>query len=399
MLGGPFEGAFWTRLVMQLATGEAAARHAVLALGLLYQDFEPEWRDRDGGEVALRHYNQALRLVFTTKGPEPGVVLLLSVVFTCIEFLRGNVPAAINHCRHGILLAGTGRCEGDVAALLRHLSIFPFFFDATLAEGGFPLLLLEEERRGAGFVDVTCAAREMDALMGRAVRLVRSLDGYRLGFEEDVRPGVLDTRVALLQDLKEWSGAFEMLRGKESEADTACRHLEMRWLVCWIWTKIAPHREETASDKFYGEFQRIVELARAEPEQRSTKFTFCMGTSTLLHFVVIKCRYLGLRLEALGMLKSMGSRRESIWDAASMYAIGKCIIKREHGKAEACELEGIGDLPQDEDRIKDSYVEDEVFEERDEKGESMLRRRICFFVQDGEAIRRESEWVCCRISA
>ncbi|KAG9254833.1 C6 zinc finger domain-containing protein [Emericellopsis atlantica] len=390
-LGGRLDSTFWTTPVMQLAMSEAAAMHGMLAISMLHEGFEPSWKEgSNDDQAALMHYSHALRLIATERNTS--VVLILSILFTCIEFLRGNTEAAITHCRHGIILSNApGSRDTAVSAVLRHLSVFPYFF----ASGEFPV----PATNAPAVRDVSTAALAMDELVGRAIRLVRSMDGYRLGLEGATIPiDVWHTQRALLRDLASWRKAFEALTERSKKQESAgCALLLMRFLVCWIWTSIAPYREETASDTFQDEFAQIVELARHGPqdERQERKFTFGMGVSPLLHFVIIKCRHLSIRLAALESVRTMGRRRESLWDSVTMYAIGKCIIEREHGivVTQGMTAPGGERLPDDESRIRDSYLEDEVLEERDNQGNVLLRRKMFLFVRDGEAISRTSSWI------
>jgi hypothetical protein len=148
-------------------------------------------------------------------------------------------------------------------------------------------------------------------------------------------------------------------------------------------------------DAYRDQFERIVELAREDAASRRLSgtgkppiFKFEMGLSPLLHFVVIKCRFLRLRLEALALLSALACARESLWDAALMHGIGTCIIEREHGIKIPARLveDGFehvsldGPPPCDSRRIRDSYLEDEMQLHVDCNGSRMTRRRIVLFV-------------------
>ncbi|KAJ4116181.1 hypothetical protein NW768_011154 [Fusarium equiseti] len=274
--------------------------------------------------------------------------------------------------------------------MLRHLSVFPYFFSA----GHVPLPA--NGPYNGQFEDTSAAAFEMDGLMGRAIRLVRSLDAYRLG--ADAKPVSGDTwkaREALLRDLGTWKTSFEALSRCAGEAGNCRSLLLMRHLVCWIWVSIAPEREETASDGFGEEFAQIVRLANRHSEDLSRpKFTFDMGMAPLLHFVVIKCRHLQIRLNALESIRRMGNARESLWDTATMYAIGRCLIEKEHGILAKVGMSAMDSkLPIDDSRVRDSYVEDGVLEHVGKHGEVVLRRKMYLFVREGPVIVREARWL------
>lgn len=279
--------------------------------------------------------------------------------------------------------------------VLRQLSPVPYFFSSG---GDFPVLeMVDREGR---FGTVSQASEAMDELMAEAIRLVRSLDGYRLGVEDAAAmpAGAQDTQLAMVRKLASWKTAFEELANRVDVTRSTHALLLMRFRVCWIWSCIALRRDETASDLFQADFAHIVELAGSvapgEGPEAGTNFLFGMGMSPLLHFVVIKCRHLPTRLEALEMLRKMGMRRESLWDAATMYRIGEVLIKREHGFPVVPGMKlGAWELPADDKRVRDSYMEDEVFVERDHMGKEVLRRRIYLFVRQGKAIVREADWI------
>jgi hypothetical protein len=390
-LGGELDSSFWTSHVMRLAMTEDAAMQGMLAISLLYEGFQPSWKRQNDNEVALKHYNQALRMV-ASRELGTAAVLVMSILFTCIEFLRGNEAAAVTHCRHGTLVSHLpGDRDDEVIAVLRQLSAFPYFFSS----GDFPVL--EAVHQPGQFESVSQASHAMHELMGQGIRLVRSLDGYRLDFEDaTMPPDARQTQLTMLKNLTLWKTAFEDLGNRVKINSSSHALLMMRFRVCWIWSCIALRRDETASDAFQADFSQIAELAGNVPIAglKTGNFSFGMGMSPLLHFVVIKCRHLPTRLKALEILRKMGRRRESLWDAATMCRIGEVMIEREHGFSVAPGMEvPEWDFPEDEKRVRDSYMEDEVFVEREDMGNEVLRRRIHLFVCDGKAIVKQPDWI------
>lgn len=399
-LASPLGTAFWTRLVLQLAIQEPATRHAVLAISSFYERFDPfAYSPRPSeDDVGLRHYNQALGQVAMSKHLGADTVVFISVLFTCIEFLRGDVIAAIQHCRHGIhILKSMDHDSPDVSAIFHHLSIFPYFFGATLSDFPIP----QTRKHVTSNIDnIAQAAEILDCLMSSSVRLVRAFDPFRLSAVDvtEMPPSLISTQEELCQDLDSWRTGFSILKDQvESSAESRIllRNLEMRWLVCNIWVHIASCPDEMGCDAYRDQFERIVELAREDAASRKlcktgkpTVFKFEMGLSPLLHFVVIKCRFLRLRLEALALLSTLACARESLWDASLMYGIGHCIIEREHGIKLPARLVEHGfehvrlddPPPCDRRRIRDSYLEDEMQLHVDYDGSSMTRRRIVLFV-------------------
>ncbi|KAI1111599.1 hypothetical protein F5Y14DRAFT_304690 [Nemania sp. NC0429] len=405
-LASPLAGSFWARPVFQLAMQEPAVRNAVLAISWLYEMFDPlshSSSSPDQHGPAIRYYNKALGQVATSTHFNTDTVLLICILFTCIEFLRGNAIAAIEHCRHGIhILRSTSRSSPDIAIIFRHLSIFPFFFGATPSD--FPPLP-SPEYSSQHIRTPLQAAESLDCLMSRSVRLLRTFDPYRLGILDMTEVPYSLTRMKndLCQGLETWYRDFtsfvrEIANEPKDENQALLRSLEMRWLVCKIWVHIASFRDETCCDAYQDQFERIVTLARQEATSRTlseiTKpkvFQFEMGLSPLLHFVVLKCRFLPLRLEALALTRTLGYARESLWDAALMYAIGSRVIEREHGinlspGEDECEFQPSHleyALPSDNQRITDMCLEDETQVHPNFGDSMMIRQRISFFVRHG----------------
>lgn len=415
-LASPLTGSFWARPVFQLAMQESAVRHAVLAISWLYERFDPlsySSSSPDQHGPAIRHYNKALGQVATSTHFDADTVLLISVLFTCIEFLSGNAMAAIDHCRHGIhILKSMRRASPDISLIFRHLSIFPFFFGATASD--FPLLPSPEY--SSQHIDtLPQAAATLDCLMSRSVRFLRAFDSYRLGTVEMAElPCSLTTMENdLCQGLERWHRDFANFipdTEPSNENRALLRSLKMRWLVCDIWIRIASSRDETCCDAYQDQFECIVALAREETTSRTlpgtskpSVFKFEMGLAPLLHFVVLKCRFLPLRLEALALTRTLGCARESLWDAVLMYAIGSRIIEWEHGielsprlsegELQHTHLEHV--LPGDNQRIRDMYLEEEIQVHVNYGGAKVTRRRIAFFVRrDAEAqVKIARDWI------
>lgn len=182
-LSGQMDPYFWTHLVMQFSTFEPSVRHSVVAISSLYEQmhFSPASKnDLANDRLALRHYNAAIRQLKLMNN-EP-LVLLVCVLFICIEFLLGNREAAIQHCKHGVFIlknveASYPWTREHLSPIFRRLTLFPFFF--ALDNTSFPKLDLDNQipRSFASFLD---AQYFIDGIITRTVRLVRWGDDYRL---------------------------------------------------------------------------------------------------------------------------------------------------------------------------------------------------------------------------
>ncbi|KAK8042838.1 hypothetical protein PG994_013321 [Apiospora phragmitis] len=363
---------------------EGPARYAALAISLLYESSSDELSGSstpDRQRAAVVYYNKALRHA-ATEHIDTDMLLYLSILFTCVEFLRHNARAAIGHCRHAmqILKVSNNSIPTELSSIFRHLSVYPFFFGPNPAD--FPDLPLDNLPYH-GFKTIHDALEAMDSLLARTARLIRELEPRRqcpLG-EYMPPPALLVKWQSLCRDLDTWYSGLSAFRKQRSSEVAAAGHveltlhrlLEMRWLVCDIWvdTRLSP--DEMVYDSCRSQFERILALAREEADFRESlgasitnAFKFEVALAPLLHFAVMKCRFLRLRLEMLGLFKKVSCQREGLWELKQMEAISRGIIGREHGIETAFQsidslLEDLTDepaIPSKEQRVADWYMRD-----------------------------------------
>ncbi|KKP05745.1 C6 zinc finger protein [Trichoderma harzianum] len=490
-LDGPLRGSFWTHTVPRVYLQEVAVREATLAVSLLYEyhriEWEQQWENRSYAAAqspssvsmstshrhygaAIRRYNSAIKHLVASRTMSVETVLIACVVFICIEFLTGQGDVAIRHVTHGLTLLNnptlaSSKTELSVslASFFCHLGIFPFFFSEPIPNipdmpspfdiGRIPV--------GSSFVSETEAQAALDLLLCRSARLVRMTVGHK--FNTKPKPDFLldlGTLIAqqkkLQDDLALWWYAFSAMPlrltyERKMKVHTHAHDddndeeffalLEVRWLVAQIWSSTCLTANETEYDAHFGRFQRIIHLAKRAKMEMKTRarttsslvepsrgiFSFTMGFGPLIHFVVLKCRYLPLRLEALALQSAIACLRESMWDCATMSAIGTRIVEMEHGikldavaavdspssfssssttwtSASVAEIPvPIGDgpslnsLPSDGMRILDYSLEDVERIRIPSWGEDEVRRKITLLVKTKTgAIEARQDWVLIR---
>ncbi|KAJ5095961.1 4'-phosphopantetheinyl transferase [Penicillium alfredii] len=369
VLSGPLGRSFWTGLVNQAAHQEPAARHAAVAISALYEQFgQGAWESvapyRDG--FAIQHYNRAIKSVINLQEPKSGQldsVIIVCVLFDCIEFLRGNTEAAVQHYRYGIRLLNSTCRNTELLAIFRHLSIFPLFFVSDLST--LPPLSAAGCPSPAGpFRSLAQAQESMDWLTCQGLKLAR----------ERNRQSLVQVQKQIDRSLNAWSSAMAKFKAEQDSAvvkGALYRMLEVRWLLCKMWVNACTDQNETTYDKYMDNFERIVEISQQVQSSASDgssppRFAFEMGFAPLLYFVVIKCRNLSLRLKALSLMKTISCPREMLWDSDVMTRIGLQIIEKEHGIkltpgriAELKRTDKYAPLPPEDCRIRDSVPEEE----------------------------------------
>ncbi|GKU19608.1 unnamed protein product [Fusarium langsethiae] len=330
-LSGPFDGSFWTYFVARMTHAEPAARHCVLAISQLFEDFEYSRPSAD--RFAIVHYNTAINLLVHGTPPSTDTVLLL-----------------LNAAGHNSRLAGT----------YNQISVFPTFFVED--DMGRPANKIGE---CPVYSSTSEAQYALDNLVLRSLGVIRPGNPYRLEKMPQKPPQELfDTQREIQKDVGAWEKAFNRLqltRPVADREDTASLALMMRVCLSKIWLNECLKQDETCFDDYKDEFVQILAWMRKAADiletrrKKPTRFTFETGFSPMIHFMIYKCRYLSLRLEALSLLERLSSERESLWDGSLIYTLSRLIIEVEHGIDLSGSFEVNDDaltLPPDSKRIR-----------------------------------------------
>ncbi|CAJ2504719.1 Uu.00g121130.m01.CDS01 [Anthostomella pinea] len=397
-MAGPMDPYFWTHLVMQFSSFEPAVRHSVVALSALYEQVirrpASDQQELDYS-VVLRHYNSAIRELKTASEP---LVLMVCVLFTCIDFLRGEREAAIEHVKHGVfILEGVeDSCswiKEYLSPIFRRLSIFPFFFTVNTDSFAKPIGLHDEIP--AAFGTFSEAQYFVDGIISRTIRLVRYGDSYRLGdlAGSPVPDELLAEQERIRVTLDQWRLRFASLEPKLHDPGTSevmtCSIL-MRYEVARSWLEMAFNHTEAGYDSFLNRFRWMVhEAERLEAAgycKDTTTFSFEMGFLPLLYYVVMRCRCLETRVRALSLMKKLGSPQENLFELVTMHAAGKRFIEIEHGALldEAGDLVGEAlcpGLPADEMRIRDVTTHQKPVVQTAANGEQVTGRMVGFYMR------------------
>lgn len=443
VLAGPLDPYFWTHLVMQFSHFEPAVRHSLVAISALYDQPTSLLTNRPklaDNAFALHHYNAAIRELRTMCN-EP-LVLLVCVLFTCIEVLQGDAAAAAAHCRHGtVILAQVQKAypwaRQYLAPIFRRFNVMPFFF----GQPRFPKMTELDDPIPTRFHDLADAQLHLDGIVNRGIHLLRYGMIERASVADytslPIPQGIIDEQLDLMRRLIQWHTSFAPLhraKAAGSRTDmTTCAHMLFMADSAQIWVETTLKDDEMMHDEYLPVFQRL--LARAasvdhlllshntgaeagdasdndsgsrsdsgssggdgrrvsQDEDLSLaaterpKFTFEMGFMPGLYYVILKCRCLRTRLRALTLLRTASTARESLWSAAVHYTSGKRAIELEHqielGDDElpltALTPEEWDYRPPDERRIRstDSATDLSIRTDTD-TGQTIYERRVVFY--------------------
>ncbi|KAF2971618.1 hypothetical protein GQX73_g1970 [Xylaria multiplex] len=350
---------------------EPAVRHSVIAVSSLYEQVH---RHRDvalllpNDNLTLSHYNAAIQHLKAMKNES--LVLLVCILFVCIEFLRGNRAAATEHTQHGISILKKVEenfpwAKEHLSPIFRRLSVFPFFF--AVVDRPQPNLFCLDDTIPS-FYTVSDAQFYLDGILGRTVRLIRRGDVYRLGCmrQKTASPDLIAEQDLTRTLLNKWHSYFAQLESKTPRPMLARIHrcnIFIRYQICRVWVETPFESRQTVYDEYLDTFRSIISSATTvESVDHYTKpvqFTFEMGFIPLLYFVAMKCRCLETRLRALSLMRRLGAARENLWDMVTMFTSAKRIIEIEHGAVLTDDGKLSGEpfcpgLPLDEMRIQDA---------------------------------------------
>ncbi|KAI0534442.1 hypothetical protein GGR58DRAFT_59287 [Xylaria digitata] len=371
VLSGPLDSYFWTHLILQFSQMEPAVRHSVIAVSSLYEQVH---RHRDvssllpDDNLILSHYNAAIQHLKVMKNES--LVLLVCILFVCIEFLRGNRAAATEHSQHGISILKRVEeafpwAKEHLSPIFRRLGVFPFFF--AVVDRPQPNLLCLDDTISS-FSTASDAQFYLDGILGRTVRLIRRGDVYRLGCmrNKPVSPDLIAEQDLTRTLLDKWHSSFVQLESEVPRSMLVPVHrcnMFIRYQICRVWVETPFESRQTIYDEYIGIFRSMVDSATtmgsSDYYAKPVKFTFEMGFIPLLYFAAMKCRCLETRLRALSLMRRLGAARENLWEMVTMFASAKRIIEIEHGAVLTDDGQLSGEpscsgLPPDEMRIQDA---------------------------------------------
>ncbi|KAK1691132.1 hypothetical protein BDP55DRAFT_543358 [Colletotrichum godetiae] len=387
ILDGQFDSEFWRKLVPQLSHSEPSIRHAVSAVSAVYRDVESSLRHPSGfvkaNPEAQREWKLALKSLSTRIQTNPNsnlVPLVCCLLFTCIEFLRGDADLSMLHIHNGFnILAPLRPNSGatpetgprppcnDLKVIEDH--IFPMFSRlgilSCLAGRFTPPVYLHIVEDDAPHKDFEDARRRIFATADTCIRFISSVtpkaDTLLVGIDDLVEQAKLQTR------LEAWRTQFDDLlkrlqaAGNPANPD-AVNILLVNYKVVYIWTRVCTTSQETDTDVYRSDFDELVTYAEQVIKPGKEKaapqlLSFDVQLLAPLFYAALKCRHSSIRRRALELLR-LAPRREGLWNAHHAYLTAKRIIELEEQflgedgalPDEASRLFGLP-LPDDQSRV------------------------------------------------
>jgi hypothetical protein len=385
-LDGQFDSEFWSKLVLQLSHSEPSIRHAVSATSVIYQDVESSLRHPAGyvnaNPEARKEWNTAVKSLSARIQAHPNsslVPLVCCLVFTCIEFLRGNVESSMLHVQSGFsILAALRRNSDSASDLGSNLSphdlkaiedhIIPMFSRlsvlCSLAGRITPPIYAHSAKEDSPQENLTDCRRRLYEISNTCLRFIGEASLKAAKFQIDVDD--LAEQIKLQKRLDAWCDQLDELlermqtAGKPVKQD-ALKILLVHYKVINIWMRVCVTAGETATDSYHADFEELVNHAEqiAKPGggmETPQTLSFELHILGPLYYTALKCRNPVTRRRALEMLQ-LAPRREALWNAHHAYVTAKRVIELEerhlNGQElpdEALRLHGLP-LPDDGSRI------------------------------------------------
>lgn len=351
-----FDTDFWYNLVLQVSEEEPIVRHALLALSALYEAGEtsqllnhPSSNDRYNTlmRFAIYHHNNAISTLLRrigTDGPLLEVLIMTCLIFTWIEFVRDNVDDSLRHLHSGLRILCEQRQLIGSRVVIEHMAkiVGRVLIQATLHRSSsieFDYYATVGHNPVAGTLSFTTlreARCDIDGKISSALHFLRRIEGA--GFAElrhkccafpDL-PCLKCMHQTHIHEFDQWKVAFESLRDRlninalTADALQALHQLELSYLLISNTFDTLFATTPMVFDKYNDVYGRILYLSRwilqHQVLRRSTSlftFPFGNGVQGALLNIVLRCRHLPIRREAVHLLQ-LCPDNEGIWQRTSL---------------------------------------------------------------------------------
>jgi hypothetical protein len=354
-ISGYFDTNFWDNLVLQVSDREPAVRHAILALSSLYEAGEmsqllqyPSSNDRYNYlmRFAIYEYTKAISTLFSKTngdGPPLEVILMSCLIFTWLEFLRDNVDNALTHLQSGLRIlseqqqpATSRKVVKQVAHILGRVLIQATLHGSSSVEFDYHATMgYSPGPRSLNFTTLREARCDIDDKINSVLRFLRRIENVGIAQLHHGCPDLPSLKCmyqAHIYNLAQWKGAFQNLRDRldintlTPDALQALHQLELCYLLISNTLDTLFTTTPMIFDKYNDVYSRMVYLGRRILQNQilrrsASLFTLPFDNSVqgALFYIVLRCRYLPVRREAVQLLQ-LCPDYEGIWQRASLVA-------------------------------------------------------------------------------
>lgn len=362
-LSGWLEESFWKRTVLQLSQRQPAIRHALIAVSSAYEQAQANTGSSQPTDSAsiLRHYNKSIHhLCQQNLGTPQSVLIYLStcLLFTCLEFIRGDSRTAMSHVVSGLNILHTfeknfdhtpNHLQPDIQII--HDDLAPIFcrlsiFSNIIGEVTPTIHLKSTDVDDFTSFDSLSEARDgLTDLMNDGIRFVWSITPTKytgiISTAEIIQQVRLELRAA------KWWQRFSLTRSKlrdQASSDASqlsnlaegLAILEAHFYMVQSFMAVLTASNECAWDPLFPEFDKMVSLAGYVISKRNDRcrnhpdeaFTFEAELVSPLYLTALKCRHPRIRRQAIVLMEEL-CRREGMLDSRRAGRVARAIIKIE----------------------------------------------------------------------
>lgn len=371
----------WTRLVPQLSEAEPTIRTAMCALSSFHElcekdSFDKMFAKKTGEDgAALQLYNKAIGQVRAriSTGPTSKTVALVScLLFTCLEFVRGDRDTALTHLKSGMNILKLQSRDADspldentsdeiVAPVFSRLSLLSTIYGQPRDKRYIDLLTINEPPMPPRFTSLEQARNSMinitNAVMSVAYYMDLSL------FSSQVEADA--ARLSVVESIEYWLNAFQPFLDRKDTDYKAATLLKSTIILDRIWvSRFAGRKDECAFDDYIDDFREVVEgmetvIEGMQDTRANNKpvpsFTIDTGMISTLYFTANKCRDRLLRRRAIELMKQC-PRREGLFDSLELCRVSEFVVEVEE--------KGLPPLPYRTMPLEECRVGDYVIENR-----------------------------------
>lgn len=383
-LSGFFPSDFWTRFLPQLSHRYPTIRHAVSAVGAVYEkQLLPATSDSTNVEqFTLQQYNKAIQSILGQMSAPQTVgidlVLVTCLLFVCLETLRSKNSRALDHIQSGVQILAArlkekkitinNEFDRELLNTFGRLNIQTCLF----GRGIQPLdinpekstLAMSEE--GLTFDNISQAREALTSLQCRALVFIRSV-GSRSGITyDDVYAQQIKEQQAFEAEHYTWRAAFDRLRKRSSKTTgisdpRAPLALLIDYNTSLVWLLNCIFQEESHFDNFTSHFEEIVRLAEnileLSPETESKpdaeQFSLDPGVLAHIYWTAHKCRNPLIRRRAIKALARCPAR-QGMWFRPLIVQVASKIVETE--EAAQCTLPVEERKVAEKDRVYEALI-------------------------------------------
>ena len=303
----------------------------------------------------MEYYNKAIHSLLEKAKMDPdatGIFTLACIIFICLEFLRGNVDAALIHIESGVKMLKSwrdkhgypnvpwGRGYSSFEADFIETELVPIlsWLTIVLAIFGRPsqaIFLNPVDLEGRSFQqegpkNILEARAGLVDIVNAGIKCTESVGTRK--YERDMQAEDTAERDRLTQMLERWNQGFESLVASQwpnwsKPERIAANLMHANFLIASIWNDVCLSPNETAWDKHKEKFEQIITVSEAIVKETiasesglSLRFSFEFGIIPPLNFAAWRCRHPLLRRRALKLLLNC-PRREGLFDTLQLYAV------------------------------------------------------------------------------